>query len=250
MLSYLLSPYYLPILLAQIACAVHAVRNGRDYYWLWIIIMGSIVGCLVYFITQVLPGLGQSRTVRSAKKTATRILDPEGERRKIEARLALADTLDNRIALARECMNRGDHANAAELFRSCLKGMYAHDPAIMLDLAKALFAQDDFAATSQTLRDLAAHNPGYKSPEAQLLLARALEGLQQNEDALAQYTVLDNSFPGEEARARHALLLKRLGRADEARAVLATMLTRFKASPAFYQRNERSWLDLARRELG
>lgn len=250
MMSYLLSPYYLPILLLQVACAVHVVRTGREYYWLWIIIMGSVVGCLVYLITQVLPGVGHSRAVRSARKTATRILDPEGERRKIEARLALADTLDNRIALARECMNRGDHANAAELFRSCLKGMYAHDPAIMLDLARALFAQGDFAGTRQTLEEQAAKNPGYKSPEAQLLLARALEGLDETELALAQYAVLDNNYPGEEARARHAVLLKRLGRAEEARTVLATMQTRFKAAPSFYQRNERSWLDLARRELG
>jgi hypothetical protein len=250
MMSSLLSPYYLPILLLQVACAVHVVRSGREYYWLWIVIAFSIVGCLVYLITQVLPGAGHSRAVRSARKTATRILDPEGERRKIEARLALADTLDNRIALARECVNRGDHANAAELFRSCLKGMYAHDPAIMLDLSRVLFAQDDYAGARQTLQDLAAHNPGYKSPEAQLLLARSLEGLNETEPALAQYTVLDNSYPGEEARARHAVLLKRLGRAEEARAVLATMQTRFRAAPSFYQRNERSWLDLARRELG
>jgi hypothetical protein len=250
MMSYLLSPYYLPILLLQIACAVHVVRTGRDFIWLWVVIFFSFIGCVVYIITQVLPYLGQSHTVRKAKKTASRILDPEGEKRRIEARLALSDTLDNRTALARECMNRGDYTNAADLFRSCLKGMYAHDPAIMLDLARALFAQDDYAGTRQTLQELIEKNPGYKSPEGHLLFARALEGLGENDKALQEYTVLDNSYPGVEARARHALLLKRLGRADEARTVLTTMQTRFKAAPQFYQRNERSWLDLARRELG
>jgi len=250
MMSYLFSPYYLPILLLQIACAVHVVRSGRDTIWLWIVIFFSFIGCVVYLITQVLPNLGQSQTVRQARKTASRILDPEGERRRIEARLALSDTLDNRTALARECMNRGDYKNAAELFRSCLKGMYAHDPAIMLDLARALYAQDDYAATRQTLEDLIAQNPGYKSPEGHLLYARALEGLGENDQALQEYAVLDHSYPGEEARARHAVLLKRLGRAAEAQTVLSTMQTRFKAAPQFYQRNERSWLDLARRELG
>ena len=39
MMSYLFSPYYLPILLLQIACAVHVVRSGRDTVWLWIVII-------------------------------------------------------------------------------------------------------------------------------------------------------------------------------------------------------------------
>ncbi|HZR38013.1 MAG TPA: tetratricopeptide repeat protein [Nevskia sp.] len=250
MMSYLFSPYYLPILLLQIACAVHVVRSGRDTVWLWIVIIFSFIGCVVYLITQVLPHLGQSPAVRQAKRTASRILDPEGQRRRIEARLALSDTLDNRTALARECMNRGDYGNAADLFRSCLKGMYAHDPAIMLDLARALFAAEDYAATRQTLEELIGKNPDYRSPEGHLLYARALENLGENDQALQEYTVLDSTYPGEEARARHAVLLKRLGRTAEAQTVLTTMRTRFKAAPPFYQRNERSWLDLARRELG
>ncbi|MDE0855784.1 MAG: tetratricopeptide repeat protein [Nevskia sp.] len=250
MMSFLLSPYGLLFFLLQIACAVHIVRTGRDYIWLWIVLFFSVAGCAVYLITQVLPGLRHSNTVRSARKTAGKLLDPEGEKRRIEARLALSDTLDNRTALARECVRRGDYANAAELFRSCLKGMYAHDPAIMLELAQALFAQPDYAAARQTLQELEQHNPGFKSQEARLLHARTLEALGETEPALQQYALLEPSYSGEEARARYAMLLKRSGRLEEARAVLSTMLTRYKAAPAFYQRNERSWIEQARRELG
>ncbi len=249
-MSFLLSPYALVFFLLQIACAVHIVRTGRDYIWLWVVLFFSVAGCAVYVITQVLPGAGRSNTMRTARKTAGKLLDPAGEKRRIEARLALADTLDNRTALARECVKRGDYGNAAELFRSCLKGMYAHDPAIMLELAQTLFEQNDYAATRQTLEELAQHNPGFKSQDARLLYARALESLGENELALQEYTRLEPSYSGEEARARYALLLKRNGRIEEARAVLATMLIRYKAAPAFYQRNERNWIEQARRELG
>src|SRR5882757_8581820 len=217
-MSFLLSPYALVFFLLQIACAVHIVRTGRDYIWLWVVLFFSVAGCAVYVITQVLPGAGRSNTMRTARKTAGKLLDPQGEKRRIEARLALADTLDNRTALARECVKRGDYGNAVELFRSCLKGMYAHDPAIMLELAQTLFAQNDYAATRQTLEELAQHNPSFKSSDAQLLQARTLEALDDTAAALQAYAALDNSYPGEEARARHAMLLKRSGRAEEARA--------------------------------
>jgi hypothetical protein len=249
MMQMVLSPYYLPIFLLQVGCAVHVVRTGRNTLWLWVVLFFSLIGCVVYLITQVLPGVGRSGAVRTAKKTATRILDPEREKRRIEARLALADTLDNRAALARECVKSGDLANAVELFRSCLKGMYAHDAPIMLELAQTLFAQRDYAAARQTLDELAQHNPSFRSNDAQLLQARTLEALDDTEAALRAYAGLDNSYPGEEARARHAMLLKRAGRAEEARAVVEAMLVRFKAAPAFYQKNERSWVDQARREV-
>ena len=250
MLQMVLSPYYLPIFLLQVGCAVHVVRTGRDYIWLWVVLFFSLIGCVVYLITQVLPGVGRSGAVRTAKKTAGRILDPNAEKRRIEARLALADTLDNRAALARECVKRGDLANAVELFRSCLKGMYAHDAAILLELAQALYAQRDYAAARQALDELAEHNPGFKSNDAQLLRARVQEALGDYEAALAAYAALEAGYPGEEARARHAMLLKRLGRTEEARAVVDAMLVRFKAAPAFYQKNERDWVDQARREVG
>jgi hypothetical protein len=249
-MSYLLSPWSILFFLLQIACAVHIVRSGNSTMWLWVVLFFSVAGCAVYVITQVLPGLGRSGAVHTAKKQAGRLLDPEGDKRRIEARLALADTLDNRSALARESFKRGDYGNAVEMFRSCLKGMYAHDPAIMLELAQALFAAADFASARQTLEELAQHNPGFKSQDARLLYARTLEGLGDHDQALGEYAQLQTSYPGEEARSRYALLLKRMGRDQEARAVLETMQTHYKAAPAFYQRNERVWIEQVRRELG
>jgi hypothetical protein len=249
-MSYLMSPYFLMFLPLQIACAVHIVRSGRDTLWLWVVLAFSLPGCLVYLITQVLPGLGRNNTLRKARKGAVRLLDPDAEKRRIEARLALSDTLENRAALARECLKRGDTSNAVELFRSCLKGMYANDAAILLELAQAQFVAADFAGTRQTLQQLEQHHPAFKAQEARLLLARSLEQLGENEAALQEYEPLQRSYTGEEARARYAMLLKRLGREQEARAVLAAMQTHYKAAPAFYQRNERSWLEQAQRALG
>ena len=34
-------------LLAQIACAVHVVRTGRNYYWIYIVVFVPVVGMAV-----------------------------------------------------------------------------------------------------------------------------------------------------------------------------------------------------------
>ena len=121
----------------QIACAVHAVRTRRELYWIWIILIGSYLGVIIYVIANVLPDL---RHDPRARKTASKVLDtvaPERRRKQIEQRLELADTVDNRRALAEECINLGDFTNAAELYRSILKGINANDIGFSIGLARA-----------------------------------------------------------------------------------------------------------------
>ena len=56
----------------------------------------------------------------------------------------MADTVDNRRALAEESLRMGDFSNAAELYRTILKGMYATDASFLLGLAQAQAGANDF----------------------------------------------------------------------------------------------------------
>ncbi len=233
----------------QIACAVHAVRTRREMYWIWIILIGSFLGVAIYVIANVLPDL---RHDPRARKTASKVLDtvaPERRRRQIQQRLDLADTVDNRRALAEECQNLGDHANAAELYRSVLTGMNANDAGFLLGLARAQVGLGDVAGARDSLRQLATANPHLRSSEADLLRARVDEALGDSDAALARYRELATSYPGEEARYRYAALLAQCARPREAREVFEDMLKRAKVSPSYYRRKEAPWLDAARRDL-
>ena len=44
-------------LLIQIALCVHVYKTGRPYWWMWIILMASFVGALVYVLVEILPEL-------------------------------------------------------------------------------------------------------------------------------------------------------------------------------------------------
>src|SRR5258708_25409091 len=71
----MLSSYGL-ILLAQIACMIHAGRTGRPYYWFLIILFAPGLGILAYLPLEVLPGLLRGRAAAQLSQTVAGGLDP------------------------------------------------------------------------------------------------------------------------------------------------------------------------------
>jgi hypothetical protein len=233
----------------QIACAVHVVRTGRQYYWIWIILATSFLGVVIYLIAEVLPELRHDPRSRKAARRVLHTFDPERQRRHIKQRLEIADTIENRHALAEECMRLGDYSNAVVLYQSILKGVYSTDAGFLLGLAQAQANVQDFSGARTTLDTLFAANPLFRSSDADLLRARVLEAQGEHAAALTQYQTLAMSYPGEEARYRYAALLKQNGRFSDARNVLRDMLTRAKHAPRYYRKKEKNWLDQAGRDL-
>jgi hypothetical protein len=85
---------------------------------------------------------------------------------------------------------------------------------------------------------------------AELLRARCLEAEGAKAEALGAYKALMAEFPGEEARCRYALLLRDLGRFDEARDTFRDVARSIARGGRDYLRSEGEWLALARRHLG
>lgn len=235
------------LLVIQILFAVHAVRNGKEFFWLWLILLVPGIGCAVYFFTQILPELGGSRTVKRAHSGLLKAIDPQREFKRRQEMLEIADTVENRVALADECMEARMFPQAIELLQRCLKGMHKDDPAILERLARAQFENAEPARTIATLDALIAAHPSHKSPDGHLLYARALEADGQSGRACEEYDVLRESFPGEEARVRYAQMLTRMGRTEKAKELCHESLLRAKRAPKTYRQREREWLQLAER---
>ena len=244
-----MSPILLLSIALQIGCAVHAMRSGRPLYWVFILLIGSYLAVAIYLLAEVLPEMRHHRAARNLARGVRQTLDPGRGQREASRRLDIADTLENRRALAEQSLRGGDFARAAELYRVSLKGLYATDPHLMLGLARAQFGLSQPAEARATLDALIAANPDFRSSEGHLLYARAAEAAGDIEAARHEYDAVVQGYPGEEARARYALLLKREGDAAGAERLFREILKRADALPRYYRQEQREWIDLAKREL-
>ncbi|MCC4586869.1 tetratricopeptide repeat protein [Xanthomonas melonis] len=244
-----MTPLLLISLLLQAACCVHVVRSGRPLYWIFLLLAFSLLAVLVYVFVAVIPDLRNDPGARRSLKRVRNTLDPQREQRDASRRLDVADTPENRRQLAESLLARGDYAQAAEHYQGALRGLYRDDPHLMLGLARAQFGLGQAQQARQTLDALIAANPGFRSHDGHLLYARAVEDCGDTDAALHEYETLAQGYPGEEARVRYAQLLHRMGRGDQARAVYEQVLRHAAASPKHYQREQRAWVDLARKGL-
>ena len=233
----------------QLLCLAHVMRTGRRCQWLFIILALPLVGCLAYLFLEILPDLRHSRAARQAVRDIGAVIDPERDLRETAQRVAEADTVENRAALAEECLRRGRAAEAKRVFESCLTGVHATDHALMLGLARAEFALDDHAGACETLDRLRAAHPNLDCPDGHLLYARSKEQQGEIEQALIEYAALAEYYPGEEARCRLALLLQKTGRVAEARTLFQQVVRSVERASKLYYRAERDWYEVARRNL-
>lgn len=232
------------VILIQIGFAIHAVRTGRETFWIYIIAFLPGLGCAVYFFTQILPEMGNNHNVRRAGNRLLKAIDPERELRKRKDELEIADTIENRVKLADECIEAGFHSEAITLLQRCINNGH-DDPDIILKLAQAQFGANQPQAVVQTLDNLIKTHPNFRSPDGHLLYTRALEASGEPARALEEYQALISSFPGEEARLRYAQLLQQQGQTGKARQVLEEIQLRARRAPKYYRRKEQEWIKQA-----
>ncbi|GAC1499641.1 MAG: hypothetical protein NVS1B6_05730 [Steroidobacteraceae bacterium] len=244
--------YFVPILsiAVQAGLIVHVIKTGRNMLWIWAIALLPLVGSIAYVVVEVLPPVLAGTTARRAKRGVRRIIDPDRELRRAHAEVEISGNVDARRRLAEELFERAQYEAAIDIYQGGLKGIFEHDPTLLLGTARAHFAKQDYRAARITLERLTHHNPDFKSAEAELLYARSLEAQDALDEAERVYASLAPVYPGAEARLRYGLLLKRRGNLPAANQVLKDLLDGARLGPAHYRRAQAEWLQRARRELG
>jgi hypothetical protein len=244
-----MSILFIASIVIQALLIVHCIKTGRNTIWIWVIALLSYAGIVAYIAVELLPDLFRSRTAQRTVKGVKKAMDPEADLRRFESEARLTGNVSSRQRYAQELLRQGRPAEAADVYRQTLTGLYVHDPDLMLGLARAQFDAGQAAAARATLDDLIARNPAFRSPEGHLLYARALEAEGDATRALEEFRVLAGYYPGAEAAVRYAQLLKGAGRHDEARKALQELLDHARLAPAHYRRAQEDWLRRAERDL-
>src|SRR4051812_48852532 len=236
-------------LVLWIVCIVHAVRTGRIFPWIFLIVFLPLIGSAIYFFVEILPDLRSSRRTRAVTQGVSKLADPNRDFRAAKRDVELVGSADAKKRLAEEYMAREAYADAVDLYRSALTGAHADDPALLYGLARAQLAQGDGAGAQASLEALRKADPKAPSADAHLAYARALELQGKDAEALTEYAKLVRYFPGEEARARYALLLQKTGQREKAQELFGEILKLTDGAPKHYRAAQKEWSDVARRNL-
>jgi len=234
-------------LAAQVFFAIHAMRTGRPA-WIFLIVFFPLLGCLIYLFAEYLPSeRAAAGSLKRVQEGVIRKIAPEVEIRRWTDQVALSPSLVNRMELGRAYARAGRLDDALRVYTGCLEGYYATDPVLLFELARTYHAAGDAANAREFYERFRAQTSPTK--EQQLLSARIHEDAGEHEAALEQYAVLARQSAGEEARTRYALLLRRLGREEEAQRIFTEVLRHARISSRVYRRAQKEWIDVAKSEL-
>jgi len=228
--------------------AVHAVRTGRQMYWIMILIIAPVLGSLIYFFAEYLPEMRHSTVARKSARVVKSLVDPNRELR--EARLAFerTPTVDNRSRLAEALLARGDNDEAIEQFQACASGPYAKDVKFRRGLARAQLAAGRHAAAAATLEGLIADSPRDAGSDAHLWLAQALTKVDETR-ALAAFEHASQVHNSTETQAAYGIFLASLGRDAQARPLLEGVLHNARVGTPSSREPNRAAIDQARAAL-
>ncbi|WP_374572874.1 hypothetical protein [Phenylobacterium sp.] len=236
-------------LIFSIAMAVHVVRSGREWFWIWIILILQPLGGIIYFAAVVLPELMGGPTARKIGQSARSALDPHREYREAKAACEETPTAGAMSRLAAAAMHLGHYAEAEGLYARAAQGPHADDPVLLLGRAKVLIELNKPAEAHEVLQRLAAAGGALDEGEEALAIARALEGMGRNDEAEIAYQRAVERLPGLESLARHAAFMARTGRRAEAQEIVAELDRRVARTHPQFRKEGRAWRDLAAQAL-
>ncbi len=236
------------VLLIQFSFVFHALKKGRPYWWIFIIMGFPVMGCVIYYFIEIFPGSREHRSAHQAARKLVKTLQPDADLKRRAEELEVCGSVDNKMALARECSAHQMHAEAIALYESCLQGTFAGDGNILFGLAQAALEGGYWDKAEVAMARLKADAPATRPLEVRLLEARLLEARGDIDAALASYRELIPLFVGLEARFRYGELLLQLGQHEAANQIFNDILKQSKrAAPAI--EDEQQWIAAARKAI-
>jgi hypothetical protein len=192
-------------ILVAIFFAIHALRNGKQIYWLLILFSFPLLGSVVYFFVEYLPASNVQRGVRQVSTKALQLLDPERELREARSAFDLTPTVQNRMRLAAALDNAGEYHEAVAQFDACLGGPFANDPEVNLGAAKAKFHVQQTDQAIDLLHSLRKNQKDFRPEQISLLLAQCYAATNNNEKAREEFIYATNTFGSADSRFQYAI---------------------------------------------
>ena len=210
--------------------AIHAMRTGRQTFWIMILLSFPLLGSAIYFFMEYLPDMRYSRGGRKVINAVNNAIDPNRALREAEANFERAPTVAHRAALAAALSELGQHEDAIVHYREAASGSYANDPHLVRSLASTYLLAGRWRDARETYERLFAISADARGPNDDLGYAFALGQLNDDQADQAFRDAVASST-GPVARCRYAQFLEANGRRREARELYEAVVKEGRLAP-------------------
>ncbi|WP_299767615.1 tetratricopeptide repeat protein [uncultured Dokdonia sp.] len=210
--------YYL-IIGIQIYCLYHAYTTRNKIYWYFIILLAPGLGSAVYLITQVFT----QKDVAVVQKEITAVINPTKKVKDLEAKVAFADTFQNRVDLADAYAELSNFEDAILHYKNALSGSHSQDYYGTAQLLNAYYhteAYEDVVTTAQIIKG----KSDFETSKAQFLYGLSLSKLKRDEEAEIILKKVDKRYSNYEERLMLAQFYKNTQKIEEAKELLEELI--------------------------
>ncbi|HKO54344.1 MAG TPA: hypothetical protein VJ276_00620 [Thermoanaerobaculia bacterium] len=218
----------------QIAAIVTLARRGGDRYWIWLILIGGVIGAAAYFLVEGLPDFSKMRSTFAG---------PARRRRIQVLRAIIRDNpaAGNYEELGELLSEEKKWADAREAFDHALaQRTDSIDPFYRRGIAS--FHIGDDASAVRDLKLVVAKEPKYDYSRALCVLSQALARGGHTPEAVEAFDRLIRTSTAAESLCAAAEFLISQGRYAEARDLAESILDRRLTMPHYQKRRDRRWL--------
>jgi hypothetical protein len=224
--------------LFQVAALIHWARKRPDTFWIFIIIIGGMIGSIAYFLIEGLPDF------RNVQRT---LRGPSRRKRIGVLRMLVIENPSpgNYEELGELLLEDKHYLEAREAFdRALAVRTDSIDPFYRRGIAEFALREDEAAVND--LRRVIDADPKYDFSRAACLLGQSLARLGRTDEAMAVFDKFAQSATGAEPLVSAAEFYAEHGRQAEALEIAQNIAMREMTMPAYQKRRDRVWLRKAK----
>ena len=236
--------FYIITVILQAICVIHCLKNKTSNSWIWLIIFLPLIGCLIYFFSEILT----RSQVRNFQSGLGEMISPSGSIKKLEDNLRFSDTFQNRVSLAEAYLLNSRYEKAIELYESSLNGVFSENEYVLSQLVLAYKQQKRYSDIIHCAEKLY-YRPQFQRSKAHIFYAVALAETEMNEKAEKEFLKMNMRFSNFEARFYFSQFLESHDRKEEAKNILLDIVDEFPRLSHVERKENREWFNKAKNYL-
>lgn len=226
--------FYLPILFLQFFCFYLAYKNQEGQRWYWIILLFPLLGSL-FFLFQT---YYNRQNIENISEEIKSTLNDNYKLEKLEKEIAYSGTISNKIRLADEYFQKKNYSAALHIYESCLEGIHADDPELLLKLVKTHYQLKNYAKVV-TYGEKLKSDKAFNASEEKIALAWSYSHLGGDDLAEKVFEETNVRFTNYVQRLEYSRFLAERGNGIKSKQLLEELISEIESMDNFERKMKR-----------